>query len=65
MAAELTTNKIATPIIAAIMYQSEMYICSSLRLRMVMMMLMAKVTQRMMIIRSIGHSISWYSFDVV
>ncbi len=47
------------------MNQSEMYICSSRRLMIVMMMLMAKTTQRITTMISIGHSSSWYSFDVL
>src|SRR6056297_1921403 len=54
-------KRMAIPMIAAIMYHKEMYICSSLRLMMVMMMLREKATHRTMIMMSMGHSISWYS----
>jgi hypothetical protein len=45
------------------MNQSEMYICSSLRLMMVPNTLMAKSTQRITTAMSMGHSNSAYSSD--
>ena len=47
------------------MYQSEMYICSSRRTRIVPITFTANITQRITMAMSRGHSISAYSSDWV
>ncbi len=49
----------------AMVYQSDTYICASLRLMMVPKTLTANITQRMTTPMSRGHSSSAYSFDWV
>jgi hypothetical protein len=49
----------------AMVYQSDTYICASLRLMMVAKTLTANITQRMTTPMSSGHSSSAYSFDWV